>query len=711
MATTTPLQAAPLTFGEQDHDNLRSEVIELFEFHVEQLTPQYNRQVKHQKMYLADRPDRRLRHEKWRSWTWVPWPYVTTEAKVAAQLEAMNSSDPPVECRGVGQEDQAFGRKVEAYASYTLECNRWITLQEMLFRECSIQGTTVLKPIHRNRTRTVTVRPAAEQQQAFDAAIESAIGAGLPSPPDPVSAPEEFDVWRETVNRQFAMALPVGGGIPERPTLQRREVIEYRGPWFEWPSLWDLYFDPQVYDPQDQPQIVHRVVKTRDWLKSKTGPEPGKPYDPKQVEQALGSMEGNRFNKWDQEISGQLGIPRSDSDPLYRDGVELLEVWRPNTPYPYQVWLNRQALINKRPDVHPFWHGMSPFVFFRNVPFARRALGISEFSQAEKLFHDTNKYRDLWLDALTLSILPVLIKMKNLGLTDIQQFLQPGAVLSATNPQGINRLGLDFSTGLAQGLRADQLLKADVDEAFATPPSVRGANATIGRVSATEHQARLQQALERTKQGVLRKEDEANALWAFACYISYQFGPEQILVRIGGEDTPGSPFQSFPREDLLRVMHRALPGEAGAPDTFLETLRSDVVFRGATRALNRELNVQQLQGFLQIASQLQIAPGYSALFPEETRALLERIFRQLNQQGVVEVINPARTAELKAAFQAQTMVTQGNVQLQLAQIQRQLSMILNPPPPAPPQGQPGEQPQGGEPAPPQEQPAGPPAQG
>jgi hypothetical protein len=704
-----PLQAAPLVSGEDAHDKLKQSIFQLFDAHVLALTPQYNRMVKHQKLYLADRPDRRLRHEKWRSWTWVPWPYVTTEAKVAAQLEAMNSSDPPVEFRGIGQEDQALGRKVEAYAQYTLDCNSWISRQEMLFRECAIQGTSVMKPVYRNRTRRVIVRPSSEEIATFDAVLNKVAGMPGMTPPDPVSQAEEFAIWRETVNRQLAPMLPMGG-IPEVPSPRPREVVEYRGPWFDWPSLFDLYFDPEVYDPQDQPQIVHRVVKTREWLMGKTGDQPGQPYNPKQVEAALTSKEGGRFTQWDQEISDKLGIPRNDEDPLYQDAVELTEVWRPNAEYPYTVWLNRQACINKRPDVHPFWHGMSPYVFFRNVPAARRALGISEFTQAEKLFHDTNKYRDLWLDALTLSILPVLVKMKNLGLSDIQQVLQPGAVLSATNPQGINRLGLDFSTGLAQGLRADQLLKNDVDEAFATPPSVRGASATIGRVSATEHQARLQQALERTKQLVLRREDECNPLLVFMCYLGYQFGPEEIIVRVGGDENQGNPFPSvagreerFSRDELLGAMHRGT--REGEKEVFIERLRSDLKFRGATRALNRELNVQQLQGFLQIASSLQIAPGYSALFPEETRALLERIFRQLNQTGVSEVVNPARTQELKQAFQANAMVNNANTQLALANIQAQLNALLNPQP-APPQGQPGP-----EQAPPQGPPAEPPAQG
>ena len=516
---------------------------------------------------------------------------------------------------------------------------------------------------------------------------------------------EEFEVWRTEVNRNFSPLLPMGG-IPERPEPKPREVVEYRGPWFDWPSLWDLYFDPTVYDPQDQPQIVHRLVKTKEFLLGRTGPEEDKPYDPYQVEQALTSKEGGRFNEWDQELSEKLGIPRNDEDPLYQDAVELLEVWRPNTKYPYQVWLNRQACINKRPDVHPFWHGANPYVFIRNVPVGRRALGISEFQQAEKLFHDTNRYRDLWLDALTMTIFPAFLKMKNLGITDIQQFLQPGMVIGATNPQGLNRIGLDFSSGLAQGLRADQLLKNDVDEAFATPPSVRGASATVGRVSATEHQARLQQALERTKQQILRREDEQQPLLFFTMYLAYQFGPERLLYRIGGNDEPGNPIGDLAREDLLQVMHAqsSEPGDDGVPqDTFIEKLRSDVLFRGATRALNRELNVQQLQGFLQLATSISIAPGYTALFPEETRTLLERIFRQLGQKGVTEVVGAQRTEELKTVFSTQGMVTQGNFQLQLLQIQQQLQMLLNPPQPAPPAGPGGAPPQGGEAAGPQAQ--------
>lgn len=664
-------------YGDESHDALIREITEIHDYQFQQLGPTFNKMVGFNKLYLANRPDRRLKHEQWRSWTFVPYPYVLTETKLASLCDILNSSDPTIQAEGIGPEDEKLAKKAQAHLSYVQSKNRWTFLQEQFLREASIQGTAVLKPIWRDIARQVIVRPTPASMAEFDQAINQAVKMGAPQPwADPAQDPAGFEDWRVNVNRSRLY-----GQIPEPPKIGPQTITEYRGPWYDMPAVWDLRFDPLIENWQDQPQIIHRIVKTTDWLTSRTGDREDQPYDPKQVEEAFANMGESRFSKWELEIAEVLGISARGDDPMYQKSVELWEVWRPGTPAPYCVVLNRKAIINKRPDVLPYWHGQAPFIPIRNVPLKRRALGLSDYQQTERLFHDINTFRDLRLDALVLSVLPIYLKLKTLGLPDMQRFLRPGMVLDAMDPKGLNLVSAQMSPGLAETLREEGIFKADIDDSAATGPNVRGQTSAIGRVSATESQSRLQQALLRQKQHVMRIEDELSPLILQTLFLQYQKGPEMVKVKVGGADVGTA--------DAFIELTR---------DTFLEAAQLDLKFRGATKALNRELSAQQLKDFLQMAVAIEIAPGYKALFPEEIRTLLSKIYETLGQKGTASVVSDSRTKELQDAIKPTQIATA--MQIAASTRAAQLMQMNGGAPLAPPMvGEPGgaAPPQTGEP--------------
>jgi hypothetical protein len=635
-------------YGDPGHDKLVQEIEEIEAFYRQQLTASFTAMVKRWRLYLAERDDKRLPHEKWRANTFVPYPFSGAETKASALCEVMNSTDPPIQAEGFDSDDK-LARKMERVHDYTLRKNKWGWQQDLAYREMIVQGTMFWKLTWGNRSRMVNVHPTMDQIRKFDQAVDQAVQLGAPPPPED---PEQFKEWRQTVNtaRYF-------GIIPEQPlpAAQQQEIVEYRGPLLERPFVGDLRFDPMVEDIQEQQLFIHRIVKKRKWVEDRAGTGPEYKFDPRQVEAARANTEDGRFSIWEEEIAAMLGIPRiAQADPLFQDAVELWECWRPGTTAPYCVVMNRKAVINKTPDTHPFWHGQLPFIPVRNVPIPRRLLGISDLQQTEKLYLEMNTLHDLLLDAVLLAVIPVFTKKRSSGVVENQRYLRPGGFIDVDVADAIQSL-TKFDPGLQHAFRMIENLKANIDETNATGPNVRGSAATIGRVSATESQGRLSQALLRTKQQVLRIEEEHQNIPAQAAYLWYQFGEEQVRLRIGGDELAIDPFVEMGRND------------------FLQMLGIDFRFRGATKALNRELSAQQLDAWLKTATQA------AALMPKEVRAVLAKIYEIQGHKGVGNIITDEGTAATQEVYDAQ--ILQARMQVQAAnQAAQQAQMQQQPTP-------------------------------
>jgi hypothetical protein len=628
-------------YGEPGHDKLVEKIVEMEAFYRNQLTPNFQAMVNRWKLYMSDRPDTRLKHEKWRANTFVPYPYSGTETKVASLCEIMNSTDPPIQAEGVSTDDQR-ARKMERVHLYMLTKNRWGYQQDVAYRDMVVQGTHVWKLVNAHKSRRVKIHPTPDQIASFDQALEAAVQAGAPDPPDWQDL-EAFEQWRELVNTS-----QLYGKVPEPPVFGETEIIEYRGPWLERPFIGDLRFDPMTEDMQAQTLVIHRIVKPRSWLLERTGSAPDKKFDEAQVAAALENTPEGRFSEWDDQIAQMLGITRTKDDPTYNDAVELWECWQQGDPTPYKVILNRKSIINKTPDVFPFWHGKNPFIPVRNVPLSRRLLGISDLQATDKLYREMNTLHDLLLDAVLLAVMPVFTKRRGSGLAENQRSLRPGGFLDVDMADAIQSL-TKFDPGLQHAFRMIMDLKNNIDETNATPPHVRGGQALVGRVSASEFQGRLNQALVRTKQQVLRIEEEHQAIPEQAAFLWYQFGPEKVRLRIGGEDMGIDPFVEMQRAD------------------FLEVLNIDFRFRGATKSLNRELSAQQLDGWLKTATQA------AAVSPKEVRTVLKKIYETQGHKNSSEIITDAGTEDLQAMWdvrvlQAKAALVQAQQQAQQQQL-------------------------------------------
>lgn len=610
--------------GDRPHDLIVQEVEESERYYRDLLTPSFQQMVENWKLYTGDREDMRLPHEKdWRANVHVPWPYSGMETQVATTSDIMMSLESPIQPDPVGTEDEKGATKIGRLLDYFLRRMRYPSKLDVALRESGIQGTACRKAVWMEHRIPFQHFPTDTERLNFDQAIREATQLGAGEPP---SDADELMLWIDIVNQAGKF-----GRIPPAPVPGPKSFVQYQGPGWEYIPLFDMRFDPMVAEWQEQPIIIQRICKPQEWVLNRTGPAPDKPFDPEQVRLGLEvTSEEERFSRWEREIAEMLDIrTTSISEPRYKRKAELWEVWRRGERYPYMMILNRKAIINKTPGEYPYWHKQHPFHPLRSVLMPGKAMGLAEMTQLMPLAIEMDTLRNLRIDAVTLSILPVLLRLKEVGMPDALRRLVPGMILDMSRIDGVRSLN-DAIKVPQEVFREIGEIKQEWDETQGTQDVVRGSAVPFSRTTATEVTQRLNRAIGRQKQRVIRIEDEMSAVvpqWLMLCY---QFAPDDWKLRVGGEDPARNPFQQYGRED------------------FFEGLHMDYRFRGATNAINRELKTQQLSELFARAMSAQ----RPLLAPTEARRLLQRVMESTGQRGFETVF----TAEGESFVQLQTQL-------------------------------------------------------
>jgi hypothetical protein len=563
---------------EAEADKLVKELMEIHDYQFKQLSPTFSRMARYWKLWMGERKDMRKEREQWRSLSWLGDPYQQTQTEVAVWLDSLNGIDPPYGAMGVGAEDEWKARAYERALTYFFRMNRWIYQQEMALTSASVQGWTVIEPQWREEVYFPIGPPPQEKMRAFDMAVNEGMKQGLPSPPNPQSQPDEFAQWHQGAKAMMP-------AFPSPPQFGPQETVAYRGPWFNRPSDFCLRFDPFREDWSEQEVVFRRAVKPWKWIENKV--KEGV-YDAEQVQKAkgAGATETNMLTTWEQEIAKVLDIPFNHNDPLYQNSGEVIEAWRPHDKSkPYAVLLNRTKIVNKRPDIYPWYHRQLPFVCVKNQPIKGMAHGMSTYQQLEQSFKDRVRFRDLLFDGLTLAVLPVFLKSRSLGMTDVAKMLEPGNILEVNDVNGF-KPGWNSMPGFAELVQVGQMILEDQNIFNSTGSNVRGQSATVNRVSATESQSRLSQALLRHKQKALRLEDEFSPIIPQALSMVAQKWPsgDPKLMRLRGRIIGEDEQDPWLDKDLTK-------------ETFAEDLNRNVRFNGASRVQDRNLMAQQLKDF------------------------------------------------------------------------------------------------------------------
>ncbi len=598
------------------------------------LTPIYSKHVTFWKMFLGQKTDRRDPvHEKWRAFVHVPYPYSGVETIVAAMTDIMQSVDPYVQCEGIGIEDEKFARQLEKLFEYTFRKNKWALTMDLMFREMCVQGTTMPKLVWTERFTQMRSRATVKDVKYFMETVVEAVRNGAAPPPK--NDPAGFELWRQDVN----LVGNYGVQIPSVPVMdtQTRQVRDYCGPLINRTPLWDLRFDPMEENIMAQRRIIHRVVKTREWAEDQVRQGI---WDEEQYLKAMNGWNGEQFETWQTDIAQMMGIEGArnyPSRPRYNNQVEIWEVWSPFDTIKFAQVLNRQRVVNKTPDQHPYDHGMHVFHPVRNVPIPYQLLGLSELAPSERLYIEMDSLRELRIDALTLAVMPVFIKARVGGISEQQMFLKPGLVIPG-DPNTIKPI-LNDQRLPPEAYREHDEIKRDIDETNATTSNIRGGSSTVGRVSATESERRYNQALVRTKQRVLRIEEELSEIPRQMLMLWYQFGDPELIGRIVGDKRMSS-LQTIDREQ------------------FLQAIDADVRFRGATKVINKDMAVQQLKDFISTVFPM------GAMTLTELRAACKRWLELQGQKALDVLISEDGTTELVEAQKAAALAAQQQAQAQ-----------------------------------------------
>ena len=608
---------------------------------VEALTDPFRDMVVDWQMFRNQRRDPRKKHESWRAFTCSPKPFKAAIVTAGQVWDIINAGDPPIQAVGVGQEDIGPARKVERLQEMTLNMNRWALRSYLIALEMSIQGVAPIKVTWRDKTMRVRDNTAGIEQE-FGQAMQTLgdLGESLPQDPD------EYERIRKE--------RPGGIVLPPHPRRAFRDIVSFRGPAIERVSIFDLLLDPLEEEWSQQRRVAQRSVKPRGWVLARTGDSPEMPFDPAAVEMALNDMPEEQLNEWQADVAKVLGVERAGTGYPAKHSPDLVELYEYFDPedeeQPYKIILNRKAIINKE-RVSPY--GYNPIHLVRLHPIPGLALGQSALRAPRELIREYQAMRDLQLDALTLATLPIFQTLNGLGIPDVAKLFRPGMTIPLPSANALSRL--ELGSVHPDSWRGMDTIASEIDDVTATYSSTRGAPSTVGRVSAAEAHGRASSALLQHKvSAALFESDMRPAVSAIvACW--YEHGDDETLIKAGGLGTEAYR-NTISRDELLSVM-----------DT-------DFQFRGPSRAINKEMQVQQLYQYVATFGQV--------LGPDRLLAIAQECYELLgfkNKEQVVPDEDIAKKQE-EVAMQEAAAQQQAAMQAQQAQPQEAQPQAEAPPP-------------------------------
>jgi hypothetical protein len=656
MATETMgLDYQGLKPGGASHDRYVSEIVERERYLRDKLQGVFNDMVRWHRLYLADIEDPRGASEKWRACVHVPRAYGAIEALVSAELDILASTDPPIQCGPTGFDDVLAAKGAEELANLTLDLNRWRLLTDMILREKRVQGTALFRSAWRTEWKDILLSPLSTDGASYKASLakflDEAEKSGYHAPP----APDEVGFFDWILKASEDLKIPA----PQDPFNEKVTTATFNAPKIERLSIFDTRFDPTIEYIQDQPLFIIRSFRTEKWLKHMV--DRGV-FDGEAVQYAIdkgGSIDGRQENlsEQDKQIAEVMKISRTEAaaDPYLLKAHTVWESFMPEEELKHCIVVNGCAIVNKQPTEMPYAHGEIPVTQLRNVPVAGLFCGISEIQQPERMYLELNAHHNLMLDFQMLNAMPVFKRIRSGGMQSQALQIRPGATWDVDRSDSIARAWEPANLG--PFLEIFNHLSREIDESGSSGANMRGAPATVGRVSATESQGRLGQAMGRATASAIRTEEEMvpairQWLMLWSQFTDYTTRKDIAKTNIGN-------------------------------DQLLAALQYDIRFRGATRTVRRDLLVQQMTTF---------AKEFRDLIPRpQMLEIGKRVWEAMGLKGG-DLVIPQEQIEFESKVEA----------FKKAQALAQMEAPPPPPPGAggPPPGEMSPPPGGGEPPPP-----------
>lgn len=555
--------------------------------------------------------------ESWRSDVFVPLPYITTRTKAAQGTELIGNTEPIWQVEATRETSNWYeqSRHYERLLDYAGRMNRFRKLIYKLYTSRSVQGTTFLKVVWTKRRHVITLFPNPEDEAEFLSGIQKAVQLGAPQPPSRLLQPEEFDQWRRDINMAGRFGM-----IPAAPVSGPKEIVEYEGPLLQQIPLWAMRLDPMIDEIENQSVIIHRMVKPLSYVLQRADMDPNSPlpYFRDMIDFAMDGWDGKVLEEEQEALASSLGLnPQAQNHPYFQKSVELWEIWSPEEPFKYSIVMNRKGVINKRATEWPLLTTHPNIFALRNVIVPGHFFGLSDYQEPFKLFKELNQFRRIRMDGATLTTLPVFVKAAGIHLGETMRKVRPGMVLTLPTKDGIQ--SLIKHTLPAEAYREPQEIKLEIEDATEVYSSVKGAPATVNRVTGTEYQGRASQVLLKYKVDASLVEEELSSLPNVMLSLFAQMGPGRLRKEIGGDP------------DAVVDVTR---------DKLVEAINMRFRFRGATRHIEPDLMVQQLQ--------MAMNNMRDVMTPAERRLGLQLIMELMDIRGWSKVVTEAGTMQLTA---------------------------------------------------------------
>lgn len=603
--------------GKGNHKEFVDNVEERFQFYRDLRQPSMANTIEAWDLYLTKRREFRAKGEEWRANMALPDAFAGVEAKVANLVAIMLGADPMVQPEGVFDESIESARSVERLLDYTYRKNQFSKSLVKLIRAKEVAGTSFFKLTWTERVHTVTLTRDPSEIQQFNDTLQGILGSdpGLIQPPDWMTEPEAFEQWRSTVNTAGR------GKIPSPPVDGPQQFVLYRGPQFNQLPLTSVYLDPTIDEIAAQNFIVYRTVKPMSWLEKAVAKGI---YDKAAVEFGLEGWDGRVAEEEEVELSRRMEVNTDSAaaaDPYYSKAVELWEVWQPGSEVPYALVLNRKSVINLNPFEMPFIHGEVGIGCTRGVVVPGSFYGMSALTPAKDLFWEKRKLRNLRLDAVTLNVLPAFTRLKEVGLPEMMHKIRPGAVIPVSRPDAISAL---IRQPLPpEAYREPAELDIDIADSLGVYGSTKGRDAQIGRVTGTEFQGRENRAQIRFKLDSIFLEEDLYPLNRQMIAMWAQMSKGPLRLKVGGNPDP-----------FIEIDRGAL----------VEAMEQQWRFRGPNKAVNRDMQVQQLMMWVKTFG--------ATLTPTENRFAAKLVLDLLDVRGSSRLVSDAGTAQKVQEYQA-----------------------------------------------------------
>lgn len=634
--------------GTGNHKAFVDDVVERWRYYRDQRLKIVREQLEMWDLYLTKTREFRAKGEEWRANLGLPDAFANVEAKVANLVSIMLSADPVVQPEGVHDQWREEAGSVEKLLDYSYRKNQFSKWLIKLARQRSVVGTAFFKLTWGKTQHTFTFsrdpKAVARFQQTLDQILREAPGippapgqiipqtqvdpaSGMPIPPEPpppytgwMTDPEAFEKWRQMVNMAGAAK------IPAPPLDGPQQVVQYQGPKLHLLPFTSVYLDALNDDLATQNFIVYRSVKPSWWVDGEV--KAGR-YDAAAVEYSRRGWDGMVKEQEEDDLAAKMGVvsdSAASADPYYRQADEFLEVWQPGSEHPYALIMNQKAAINLKPEEMPFLHGECAIGAARGTVVPNHFYGISDLKPASDLFWEKRKLRNLRVDAVTLNVLPAFTKLREVGLPEMMHKVRPGALIPVSRPDAIKSLVRDPLPG--EAYQEPRELDADISDSMGVYASTKGAPAQIGRVTGTEFQGRENRAQIRFKLDSIFLEEDLAPLNRQMVALFAQFGDDPLRVKIGGLPDP---FLTIDRTQLV------------------EALEIQWRFRGPNKAINRDMQVQQLLMWTKTFG--------AVLTPAEMRLAARLVLDLEDIRGASELVSDEgtqmKTQEYQAAQQAQ----------------------------------------------------------